>query len=76
MTWTERISEMSVMTGNILKIETREDHEALWGSHIYRQSLEDEADHADFQFYLDRDDLIDEYRCAEDVLLYRRRAFK
>ncbi|WJP97647.1 magnesium transporter CorA family protein [Macrococcus bovicus] len=58
MTWTERISEMSVMTGNILKIETREDHEALWGSHIYRQSLEDEADHADFQFYLDRDDLI------------------
>ncbi|WP_165983103.1 magnesium transporter CorA family protein [Macrococcus brunensis] len=58
MTWTERIDEMSGLTGNILKIETREDHESLWGSHIYRQSLEDESDHADFQFYLDRDDLV------------------
>ncbi|TDM00834.1 magnesium transporter CorA family protein [Macrococcus carouselicus] len=57
-TWTERVNEIISMTGNLLHIETRENHKALWGSHIYEQSLEAEDDYTDFQFYLDEKDLI------------------
>ncbi|WP_229713242.1 magnesium transporter CorA family protein [Macrococcus hajekii] len=51
--WTGQMTEISQLRDNILKLETREDYESIWGSHIYYQNLEDEMDYEDFQFYLD-----------------------
>lgn len=57
-TWTEHIHQINGAKGNLVLLETEEDREAIQGSYVYYQNLEEEHDNQVMKFYLTQDELV------------------